>query len=115
MPFCPTCRSEYEAGIERCPDCKVELVEKLPPEDAGAEPTAKIVEVYVAAGDEEAVIIRGLLESEGIMSSLSSDIPHTVVPLNVDGLGAVRIAVAEEDAGRAREIIAAHQEEQGAE
>ncbi len=29
--FCSECRSEYVAGIEECPDCKVPLVEELPP------------------------------------------------------------------------------------
>jgi hypothetical protein len=30
--FCSECRSEYVAGIKECPDCKVPLVEELPPE-----------------------------------------------------------------------------------
>jgi uncharacterized membrane protein len=29
--FCSECRSEYVAGIKECPDCKVPLVEELPP------------------------------------------------------------------------------------
>lgn len=29
MPFCPKCEDEYRAGIERCADCGVELVETL--------------------------------------------------------------------------------------
>lgn len=115
MPFCPICRSEYEQGIEKCTDCDFPLVESLPPENADAEPDASLVEVYKAAGDKEALIIKGLLESEGIMCSLSSDIPHTVVPLNIDGLGAVRITVLKEDAERAREMISAHKEESGEE
>jgi hypothetical protein len=108
MPFCPVCRSEYEQGIEKCRDCDVPLVESLPPENAEAEPNAHLVEIYEAAGDEEGYIIRGLLESEGIMCSLSSDIPHTVIPLNIDGLGAVRIFVVQKDADRARQIISEH-------
>ena len=111
MPFCPNCRGEYEQGIEKCPDCRTTLVNSLPPEDAGAEPNRHLVEVYVAAGDEEGLVVKGLLESQGIDCSLSSDIPHSVLPLNVDGLGAVRVTVAEEDAERARQIIQEHQEQ----
>ena len=31
--FCPVCESEYEAGIERCPDDDTELVERLTTEN----------------------------------------------------------------------------------
>jgi len=108
MPFCPMCRSEYEEGIERCADCNSLLVDSVPPENPDAEPDATLVEVYRAAGDEEAIIIKGLLESEGIMCSLSSDIPHSVIPINIDGLGTVRITVSQEDAELAKNVIAAH-------
>jgi hypothetical protein len=36
MPFCPRCREQYEARVMRCADCDVDLVEKLPPREAGA-------------------------------------------------------------------------------
>lgn len=111
MAFCPVCGGEYEADVGKCPDCDSPLVEQLPPQNPAADPDAVLVEIFQAGGDKEALIIKGLLESEGIMCSLSSDIPHTVVPLNVDGLGAVRIAVSEEDAEQARRIISAHTEE----
>ncbi|UCD58955.1 MAG: DUF2007 domain-containing protein [Candidatus Hydrogenedentota bacterium] len=115
MPFCPICGSEYEQGIEKCIDCNSLLVEHMPPQNPDAEPDATLVEVYEAAGDKEALIIKGLLESEGIMCSLSSDIPHTVVPLNINGLGAVRITVSQRDAERAKEIIFSNKRESGEE
>ena len=111
LAFCPNCGSEYEPGIERCPDCNTLLVESLPDEYADVDPDATLVEVHVAAGDNEAFIIKGLLESENIWCSLESDVPHSVFPLDVDGLGAVRIMVSEDDAERATQVIAAHREE----
>lgn len=33
MAWCPKCRYEYRDGIEMCPDCKVALVDELPPTD----------------------------------------------------------------------------------
>lgn len=29
MPWCPVCKNEYREGIERCAECKVELVDHL--------------------------------------------------------------------------------------
>lgn len=29
MPYCPICQCEYKAGVNECPDCKIELVDKL--------------------------------------------------------------------------------------
>lgn len=31
MPWCPNCRSEYREGFTECADCKVALVDELPP------------------------------------------------------------------------------------
>ncbi|RJP68743.1 MAG: hypothetical protein C4532_12260 [Candidatus Abyssobacteria bacterium SURF_17] len=112
VPFCPNCRSEYEVGVERCQDCESPLVDELPPEDEpGVEDEVPFVVVYEASGDKEALIVKGVLESEAIECSLSSDVPHTVVPLNINGLGAVRISVLEKDAERAKEIIEAYKTE----
>ena len=110
MPFCPTCKSEYEAGIERCSDCNELLVDQMPPENPDADPEATLVEVYQAGGDQEALVVKGLLESEGIWCAMGSDVPHSVIPLNVDGLGAVRIMVSERDVERAKQLISEHGE-----
>ena len=32
MPFCPNCKAEYVAGITRCSDCDLPLVDHLPEE-----------------------------------------------------------------------------------
>ncbi len=33
MPWCPVCKSEYVEGKTHCPDCDVDLVDELPPEE----------------------------------------------------------------------------------
>jgi hypothetical protein len=83
----------------------------MPPENPDADPYASLAEVYRAAGDQEALVVKGLLESEGIECSLSSDIPHSVIPVNIDGLGLVRISVSESDAERAKQILSDHTEQ----
>ena len=61
--------------------------------------------VFRTQSDIEASIVRGLLEAHGVYAALSSDIPHSVFPLTIDGLGEVRISVPADQADEAREII----------
>lgn len=58
----------------------------------------------------EADVVRGLLETHGIQTIVSSDMSRTPFPLAVNEL---RIAVHEEEADRAQRIIASHREESG--
>ena len=58
--------------------------------------------------DTEAAMVRELLATYGIRCSVSSEVPHSVLPLTVDGLGAVRLHVSVAVLGEARAILAAH-------
>jgi len=64
-----------------------------------------MVEVYRAAGEIEAQVIKGLLESYGIPCFLKGDAARTIYGLTVDGLGEVRIMVQESMAEEARRLI----------
>ncbi len=44
MPWCPVCKNEYREGIERCAECKVELVERLEETDEGEKDAQKELE-----------------------------------------------------------------------
>ena len=68
----------------------------------------ELVVIFRTHSDVEASIVRGLLEANGVMSIVSSAIPHSVFPLTVDGLGEVRISVREDDAEEATRIIETH-------
>ena len=70
--------------------------------DVGSGPLAV---VFRTQSDIEASIVRGLLEAHGIYAALSSDLPHSVFPLTIDGLGEVRISVPADQADEARGII----------
>ena len=65
----------------------------------------KLVEVYLAASEAEAQIIKGLLESYGISCLLKSHAAPSVRVFAVDGMGEVRVMVWESMAGKARELI----------
>lgn len=67
-----------------------------------------LIVIFRTHSDIEASVVRGLLETHGVTSLVSSDIPHSVFPLTIDGLGEVRIAVRAEDADYAKHVIAEH-------
>lgn len=73
----------------------------LPPDPPGADP----VVVFRTHSDIEASVVRGLLDAHGIGASLSSDVPHSVFPLTVNGLGEVRVTVSAEEAEAAARLI----------
>ena len=106
MPYCPKCRYEYRAEIEKCPDCDVALVDELSPEKP---PVVAQGPVCVAAflfpvQAEEAKL---KLESHSIEARLSGDIVSRTGEFNVGFDEGVKVLVAEEDARRAREILEA--------
>ena len=65
----------------------------------------KMVEIYRAASEAEAQIIKGLLESCGIFCLLKSNAAPSVHMFAVDGMGEVKVMVWEEVAGKAKELI----------
>jgi D-glycero-alpha-D-manno-heptose-7-phosphate kinase len=60
--------------------------------------------------DSEAEMVRQLLDSHGIRCSVSSQVPHSVMPLSVDGLGEIRIHVSPEALDEARRVVAAYRD-----
>ncbi len=66
----------------------------------------KMIAVYRAAGEAEAQIIRGLLESNGIHCLLKSNAAPSVHVFTIDGMGEVKVMVEELVAKKARELIA---------
>ncbi len=65
----------------------------------------RLVEVYQAAGEAEAQIIKGLLESNGIPCLLKSLAAPSVHAFTVDGMGEVKVMVWESAAGEAQKLI----------
>ena len=54
----------------------------------------------------EALVVRGLLESEGIVVILRNSLAPSVYPFSVGDQGAVTVIVRGGDAARARQILA---------
>jgi hypothetical protein len=65
----------------------------------------KLVKVYRAAGEAEAMVIKGLLESNGIPCLLRSNAAPSIHAFAVDGMGEVNIMVRESMAVHAKRLI----------
>ncbi len=65
----------------------------------------KLVEVYKAFGEAEALIIKSLLESNGIACLLKSHAAPSVHVFTVDGMGEVKVMVNENRAEEAKRLI----------
>ena len=116
---CPECGAGYRDDFTHCHDCEVPLIsdtdfrERQQAAEADREKyrDMKIVEVCSVQGVAEADVIRGMLESIGIESMTRGHSVLSVHPFTMDGMGEVRILVAEPDEKRAREAIATMFEE----
>lgn len=64
----------------------------------------KLVEVYRAAGELQAQVIRTRLQAAGIRAIFQNEALGTL-GFVIDGLGEFRILVAEQDAQAAREVL----------
>ena len=65
----------------------------------------KLKQVHTAMGSAEAEVVKSLLNSHSIPSLLQSRVVQSVHPFTMNGLGEIKIMVAENDYERAKEII----------
>lgn len=70
--------------------------------------------VFRTSSDIEASIVTGLLESHGIHTLRISGNPQAILPMAVNALGEIRIAVRPDSAEDATRIIESHRDEVGA-
>jgi hypothetical protein len=68
MPFCPSCRYEYTAGVTVCPDCDEPLVDRLPEEefDTAADREREWKLLYYATSRAAAEFLKETLLASGI-------------------------------------------------
>jgi ribonuclease-3 len=70
-----------------------------------------LIVIFRTQSDVEARVVRGLLEAHGMPAVVSSDLPHSIFPLAINGLGEVRLSVHPDDAEEALRIIQSHRTE----
>ena len=69
------------------------------------EPESKLKEVYSVWGPAEAQVIKSFLESNGIKCLLRGLVVQSVHPFSADGLGEIKIFVADKDFEIAKKLI----------
>jgi len=102
--YCPDCRAEYRDEIESCPDCEVQLVAVLPPED----PDADLVPVFETADVSLLPVVKSLLASAEIPCVVQGEEALSVLPVGRWGAGISQsgrglAATIRVEKGRARE------------
>jgi hypothetical protein len=103
--FCPVCESEYESGIETCPDDGSALVERLTPENTLHDHSeARFVPLHNVGSPAEAEMVHDILTQNGIRSAVQSGGMDAFSPLlSTTAPGAV-VLVDERDFDRAEEL-----------
>ena len=106
MAFCPNCEAEYKEGITVCPDCNLELVAELTPENkfhdtSEGEPVA----LRSFKNSAEAELVREMLNGNGIRSFVQGG-DFAVIPSSFSQ--EVVVMVDERDLTRAIEIYEAY-------
>ncbi|MHB1000693.1 MAG: putative signal transducing protein [Armatimonadota bacterium] len=107
MPFCPVCEYEYIEGIRSCPDCDVDLVDRLDEESAPEKSyiDEDIVQVFRTNNKMEAIIVDDMLKASGIPTILRSGlIPYYEIRA-VDSAQELSISVFRSQAEEALKLI----------
>jgi hypothetical protein len=108
--FCPNCRAEYRAGIDRCPACELPLVAALD-EPAPGEPEAKLVKVFQTGEAAMIPVVESVLDSAGIEFLAKGEEVQDLFGFGRLGTnysfvaGPVEFLVREEDEAAARAVL----------
>ena len=103
--FCPTCESEYEAGITVCPDDNTNLVEHLTDENTGRDSSeARFVSLHKLGSPAEAEMVNDIFVQNGIRSVIKAGGADAFSPLLSATSEGAEIFVDERDVDRATEV-----------
>ncbi len=103
MPYCPKCKQEFGADVRECPDDKVVLVSELPFQTVSGD-DATWVEIASTGSDDEARLLKGFLEGEGIPAQIEN-VKFSMEPINFGIMGDIRVYVDADDEQRAIELL----------
>ena len=102
MPFCPSCRAEYQATYSFCADCEVILVHSIEPHGTDLE----MGDVYVCYETFEAQRIADMLQRIGI-ETLIRNRSSAAFPTTIGMTSEQHVAVLAQDFNEAHQLIQA--------
>ncbi len=105
--FCPVCESEYQSGINTCPDDGAQLVERLSPEGGAQDDSeAKFVTLHTLSSPMEAEMVNDILRQNGVRSVVQSGGNDAFSPVFSAVSPGAAVLVDERDLDQARELYA---------
>lgn len=105
--FCPKCQYEFKSGVTTCPECDVQLIEKLPEPPAGPE-YIDLITVFATSSHAELLVAKSLMEGAEIDYYAKGDRSADVIVGKLGFnpvMGAYEIQVRPEDEEMARDIL----------
>lgn len=106
--FCPQCRAEYREGFDRCVDCRVPLVNELPPEPVSDVPDPDNL-VTVLETDDPLLVgaAKSWLENADIPFFVRGEEGQGIVPGigSGRGLNTVKVQVEKSEEENARDLL----------
>ena len=108
MPYCPRCKEAVNDATE-CPECGSALVDELPFQAVPARDDTW-VEITSTGTADEANLIRGFLDAEGIPAEIEN-VKFNMEPINFGTMGDIRVYVGAQDEQRALELLRNREQE----
>ncbi len=103
MRYCPNCKQEFPDGTSECPKDHAALVDELPFQAIQGD-TATWIEITSAGTDDEARLVKGFLDAEGIDAQIEN-VKFSMEPINFGAMGDIRVYVRAQDEQRAVQLL----------
>jgi Putative prokaryotic signal transducing protein len=91
MQYCTTCKKAFADDVTECPEDHVALVDELPYQTVDA-PNTTWVEITSVGTADEARILQGFLEAEGVPCQIEN-VQFSMEPITFGTMGDIRIYV----------------------